>query len=165
MAIELDTPFKVPAGTYMKRVFAMWASRNAWWLLLLLATCVTLAVYDARWGVIAFILSLAGLMMFTSLVYFNYVFSPLARWSVMEKTATIDNRGIHLSFEHPKMNDHSIEWERVRSIQFRPDSTVVHLTCNVEDGHPLPATAINFLMIPALTPEQTATLKQLYLKG
>lgn len=165
MAIELDTPFKVQAGAYMTRVFAMWFSRHAWWLLLLLAACVSIGVFDSKWGVIAFILCLAALMMGLSLVYFNYAFSPLARWSVMEKTAVIDTRGIHFAFDHPRMNDHTIEWESVRSIQFRPDSTVVHISCNIENRHHLSATSINFLMLPALTPEQTATLKQLYLKG
>lgn len=153
MTVELDTPFKVQAGAYMKRVMVMWLSRHAWWLLLLLAACISLCVIYVKWSVIAFILYLAALMMGLSLVYFNYAFSPLGRWSVMEKTATIDAVGIHFTFEHPKMNDHTIEWGEVARIDFRAEATLFHLK----------GATINFVMLPPLTPEQVTTIKQLYL--
>lgn len=163
MRLELDTPAKIQAGTYVKRVFAMWFARNAWWLLLLLAACASLSAIDARWSVFAFILCLAGMIMVMNLVYFNYVFSPLARWSVMEKTITMDAAGIQLKFEHPKAKDRTIEWDRVRSIQFMADCTVFHITHNVENGKPVSSSAINFLMLPPLTQEQVKTVKALYL--
>lgn len=153
MTVILDTPFKVQAGDYMKRVFAMWLSRHAWWLLLLLAACALLCAVDVKWSVIAFILCIAGLMMLMSLVYFNYAFSPLARWSVMEKTAVIDKAGLHFTFEHPKMNDHFISWNEVTRIDFRAGATLFHLK----------GASINFVMLPSLDADQAKTLKQLYL--
>lgn len=163
MVLTFESPFKVPAGTYMKRVFAMWLSRHAWWLVLLLVACAALCALDAKWSVIAFILSVAGLMMLMSLVYFHYAFSPLAIWSIMEKAATMDAAGVHLKFDHPKMNDRDVEWGSVRSVQFRHDCTVLHLSLNVENGDAVSPAAINFLLLPPLTQEQVAVFKRLYL--
>ncbi|MCQ2289469.1 MAG: hypothetical protein MJZ74_10295 [Muribaculaceae bacterium] len=163
MVLTFESPFKVPAGTYMKRVFAMWLSRHAWWLLLLVAVCASLCAVDVKWSVISFILFLAALMMVMSLVYFNYAFSPLARWSVMEKTIMMDGNGLHIKFDHPKMNDHDIEWGSVRSVQFRADCTVLHISHNVDNGDAVSPSAINFLLLPPLMQEQVAAFKQLYL--
>lgn len=153
MTVTLDTPLKVQAGAYMKRVFAMWLSHNAWWLFMLLAACVSLCAVDVKWSVIAFILCIAALMMLMSLVYFNYAFSPLARWSVMEKTATMDEQGIHFHFEHPKMKDHSVEWGEVARIDFRTNHTILYLK----------GARIQFVMLPSLDADQVNALKQLYL--
>lgn len=153
MAVEIETPLKVSAGSYMKRVFAMWFSYNAWWMLLLLVVCVSFTMLDAKWSVIAFILYLAGLMMGLSLVYFNYAFSPLARWSVMEKTALIDEAGIRFTFEHPKMNAHFISWNEVTRIDFRTSYTLLYLK----------GACIKFVMLPSLDANHVDALKQLYL--
>lgn len=151
--VILEPPCKVAAGTYMRRVFAMWLGRHWWWMALLAGCCLSLCALDVKWCVIAFILSLAALMMIMSLVYFHYAFSPLARWSVMEKSVEIGRDGLKLVFEHEKMNDHYVKWEKVRTIQFRPDGIVLHLT----------GSNINFLMLPPLSPETNAIIKRLYL--
>ena len=137
----------------MRRVFAMWLSRHAWWLLMLLGACLALAFVDAGWATAAVILYVIALLMLFTLVYFNYAFSPVARWSVMTKTVFIDARGLHLTFDHPRMNDHTLLWRDITLIQFTADATVIHIK-----GAP-----INFITLPPLTPEQRNTLKALYL--
>ncbi len=132
----------------------LWLSRHWWWIALLLVSCVLLAVIDARWGVIAFVLVVAALMMVTSIVYFNYAFAPLGRWSVMEKTVTMTRQGVDLAFEHPRMKAHHVEWESVRSIDFTASHTVIYIAGAHTD----------FLLLPALTAEQVAKVKQLYMQ-
>ncbi len=149
----LEAPCRVPAGLYMRRAMRLWLSRHWWWIALLLVACASLAVVDARWSVIAFILVVAALMMVMSLVYFHHVFSPLARWSVMEKTVTVTRQGLDLAFEHPRMNAHHVEWESVRSIDFATTATVLHIAGG----------AINFLMLPPVNAQQAAIVKRLYL--
>ncbi len=161
--LVIDAPCRVSSGTYLRCALGMWFSRHWWWMAVLAAGCLALLVVSVKWGIIAFILTIMALMMIMSLVYFNFIFSPLARWSVMEKTATVDGRGIRFSFEHPRMDDHEVEWECVRSIQFHPDYIVVHVSCDVDNNKALPASAINFLLLPGMPEDDVLALKRLYL--
>ncbi|MBQ0121777.1 MAG: hypothetical protein KBT13_11790 [Bacteroidales bacterium] len=152
MTLLIEAPARVNAGSYMRVALGKWASRHAWWMLLVLAMCTVLACYDVRWCVGAIVLYLAALMMLLTLVYFNYAFSPQARWSVMEKTVSLSEQGIHMAFAHPRMNDHYIAWREITRVQLTQSATVLNLNGPV-----------NFVMLPPLTPEQKETFKRLYL--
>ena len=149
----LEAPCRVGAGTYIKRAMSLWVTRRWWWIAMPLLSCVALMVVNVKWSVIAIIIVLALLMMLLSLVYFNFVFSPYARWSVMEKTVEVDVNGIHFAFVHPKMKKHELEWDSIRSIQFRDDSTVLRLK----------ESPVAFVLLPVLDYEQSGILKSLYL--
>lgn len=154
-AIILKAPCRVAASVYMRRAMAMWLSR--YWALITLPIvgCALLWIIDPKWCIVALILVLAALIMAVSLIYFHHAFSPLARWSVMEKTVMLSLQCIDLNFEHPRMQPHTIEWERVARIDFHATATIIHLT----------GSHINFVMLPPLTPTQSHQLKSFYLNS
>ena len=149
--LTIEAPCCVSAGVYMKRAFAVWFFRRWWCIVAPLAVCVSLCSVDVKWSVIAFILCIFAMMMGLTLVYFNYAFSPQARWSIMEKTATIDGGGITFDFAHPKMKPHTVRWDDVKTMQFRPEGIVLSLS---------PST---FLMLPPQSPHSVEIIKKLYM--
>ena len=100
---------------------------------------------------------LVVLPMILALLYFYYGFSPEARWSIMEKTATLDNESITLSFTDERMKKHAIRWDDVRYIIEKDDVVMLMLkgrryTC---------------LMFPAsvVDPDVAQTLRQFVTQG
>lgn len=142
------------AGIYTRVAMGRWLSRQLWWLSLLVVACCFIGYYDARWAVAGVILLLLGMMMLMTIVFFDYILSPHARWSVMEKQITINEQGIHFEFAHPRMNDHAIAWDDVKSIDIASDYIIINLM-----------STMSFIMLPTLEPAITRELKVLFLKS
>ena len=97
------------------------------------------------------------LPMVLALLYFYYGFSPEARWSIMEKNAAIDERGIKLTFTDERMKTHVIAADDVREIVEKEEVWMLMLkgaryTCLM-----LPASAVN--------PDVAQLLRQLVAKA
>ena len=132
----------------------MFLADNWLWMVLPVAVCGMLAIFiDVRFIIVALMILFVILPMLLALLYFYYGLSPEARWSIMEKTATIDDSGISLVFADERMKKHVILRDDVRSIIEKDDALIIMLrgkryTC---------------LMLPASTvdPNVTQVLRQL----
>lgn len=107
----------VTSGTYMRHLCTLFLADNWLWMVLPVAVCALLAVWiDVRFVIVALMVLLVVLPMILALLYFYYGFSPEARWSIMEKTASFSNEGLNLSFTDERMKKHAIRWDDVRYI-------------------------------------------------
>jgi len=78
-----------------------------------------------------------------ALLYFYYGLSPEARWSIMEKTATLDHDGITLTFSDGRMKKHVIPWDDVLHIIEKDDVVMLMLKGKRYTCLMLPASAVN----------------------
>ena len=148
----------VPSGTYMRHLCAMFLADNWLWMVAPVALCAILAVWiDVRFVIVAMMVLFIVLPMVLALLYFYYGFSPEARWSIMEKSAVIDDKGITLEFTDRRMKKHVIGKDDVRDVIERDDVWLLMLggrryTC---------------LMLPAsvVDPDVAQALRQLAAKA
>lgn len=112
----------VTASTYMRRLSGIFLADNWLWMVLPVALCGVLAVWiDVRFVIVALMVLFVVLPMLLALLYFYYGFSPEARWSIMEKRATLDQAGITLDFTDERMKKHAILRDDVRYIIEKKD--------------------------------------------
>ena len=134
----------VSSSTYMRHLCAMFLADNWLWLVTPVALCALLAIWiDVRFVIVAMMVLFIALPMVLALLYFYYGLSPEARWSIMEKTATINGKGISLNFSDERMKTHVIGWNDVRNIIEKDDVLMLmlkskHYTCLM-----LPASVVN----------------------
>lgn len=132
----------------------MFLADNWLWMVLPVAVCGLLAIFiDVRFIIVALMVLFVILPMVLALLYFYYGFSPEARWSIMEKTATIDGTGITLDFADERMKKHVILWDDVRCIVEKPDALMIMLRGKRYTCLMIPASVVN--------PDVTQVLRQL----
>ena len=91
--------------------------------------CAILALWvDVRFVIVAMMVMFIILPMVLALLYFYYGLSPEARWSIMDKIVTLDDRGITLDFTDGRMKKHVIRWDDVHSIIEKDDAVMLMLT-------------------------------------
>lgn len=134
----------ISSNTYMRHLCTMFLADNWLWMVAPVAVCGMLAVWiDVRFVIVALMVLFIVLPMILSLLYFYYGFSPEARWSIMEKSATIDEEGITLSFTDERMKKHVIGWDDVRHIIEKDDALLLMLKGKRYTCLMLPASVIN----------------------
>lgn len=123
------------------------------------ALCAVLAMWiDMRFVIVALMVLFIVLPMILSLLYIYYGLSPEARWSIMEKTVTVDEHGITLDFTDERMKKHVIPRDDVQYIIEKDDAVMLMLaggrryTCLM-----LPASVVN--------PDVAQALRQLATKA
>lgn len=132
----------------------MFLADNWLWMVLPVALCGALAIFiDVRFIIVALMVLFVILPMVLALLYFYYGLSPEARWSIMEKTATIDGSGIMLDFTDERMKKHVIPRDDVRSIIEKDDALMIMLRGKRYTCLMIPASAVN--------PDVTQVLRQL----
>jgi hypothetical protein len=132
----------------------MFLADNWLWMVLPVAVCGMLAIFiDVRFIIVAMMILFVILPMLLSLLYFYYGLSPEARWSIMEKTATVDDSGITLDFADERMKKHVILREDVHNIIEKNDALIIMLRGKRYTSLMIPASAIN--------PDVTQGLRQL----
>ena len=144
----------VSPGCYMRHLSLMFLADNWLWMCLPVAVCAVLAVWiDVRFVIVALMTLFVALPMVLALLYFYYGFSPLARWSIMEKKAAIDDQGITLTFTNERMKTHVINRDDVRHIIEKEDVWMLMIKGN----------RYNCLMLPtsAIDPDVAQGLRQL----
>jgi hypothetical protein len=132
----------------------MFLADNWLWMCLPVAVCAVLAVWiDVRFVIVALMTLFVALPMVLALLYFYYGFSPLARWSIMEKKAAINDQGITLTFTDERMKTHAINRDDVRHIIEKEDVWMLMIKGN----------RYNCLMLPtsAIDPDVAQGLRQL----
>ena len=98
------------------------------WMAMPLAVCAILAIWiDVRFIIVAMMVLFIIMPMVLALLYFYYGFSPEARWSIMEKTVTLDENGITLDFTDERMKKHAIHWDDVHYIIEKDDAVMLML--------------------------------------
>ena len=118
----------VTSSTYMRHLCTVFLADNWLWMVAPVALCGILAVWlDVLFIIVALMVLFVVLPMILSLLYFYYGFSPEARWSIMEKTATLDDNGITLAFTDERMKKHVIPWDNVRHIIEKDDAWLLML--------------------------------------
>lgn len=138
----------------MKHLCSMFLADNWLWMVLPVAVCGMLAIFiDVRFIIVAMMILFVILPMLLSLLYFYYGLSPEARWSIMEKTATVDDSGITLDFADERMKKHVILREDVHNIIEKNDALIIMLRGKRYTSLMIPASAIN--------PDVTQGLRQL----
>ena len=137
----------------------MFLADNWLWMLAPVAVCGILAVWvDVRFVIVAMMVLFIVLPMVLALLYFYYGLSPEARWSIMEKTVTLNEEGMTLDFVDERMKKHVIRWDDVRYIIEKDDVVTLMLaggrryTCLM-----LPASVVN--------PDVAQLLRQLAAKA
>jgi len=131
----------------------MFLADNWLWMVLPIAICAILAFFvDVRFIIVAMMILFIVMPMVLALLYFYYGFSPEARWSIMEKTLTIGNEGITLTFTDERMKKHAIGWDDVLHI-IEKDNVLLFL---------LKGKRYTCLMLPAsiVNPDVTQALRQ-----
>ena len=112
----------------MRHLGAMFLADNWLWLAAPLAVCAVLAIWiDVRFVIVALMVLFIVLPMILALLYFYYGFSPEARWSIMEKSATLDQDTLTLTFTDERMKKHVIPWDNVRHIIEKDDVVLLML--------------------------------------
>lgn len=131
----------------------MFLADNWLWMVLPIAICAILAFFvDVRFIIVAMMILFIVMPMVLALLYFYYGFSPEARWSIMEKTLTIGNEGITLTFTDERMKKHAIGWNDVLHI-IEKDNVLLFM---------LKGKRYTCLMLPAsiVNPDVTQALRQ-----
>ena len=106
----------------------MFLADNWLWMLAPVAVCGILAVWvDVRFVIVAMMVLFLVLPMVLALLYFYYGLSPEARWSIMEKTVTLNEEGMTLDFVDERMKKHVIRWDDVRYIIEKDDVVTLML--------------------------------------
>ena len=132
--------FKVEAGDYQRVMWRQFFGRQWPWFALPVGACAVMAAVlaDVRWLLAALMVTCLLAPMALVLVYINYALTLEVRWSLMSKTAVIDQNGIHLTFDHERMRPTTIAWSDVASAT--RDEKAIYLNLKVR--------RYNFLMIP-----------------
>ncbi len=134
----------VTSSGYMRRLCYMFLADSWLWLILPVAVCGILAIFiDVRFVIVAMMVLFIVLPMILALLYFYYGLSPEARWSIMEKTAVINDEGITLNFVDERMRTHVIRWNDVRSIIEEEDVLLLMLRGKRYTCLMLPSSAID----------------------
>ena len=134
----------VSSGTYMRRLCAMFLADNWLWMVAPVALCALLAVWiDVRFVIVAMMVLFIALPMVLALLYFYYGLSPEARWSIMEKTVAVDDKGMTLIFTDERMKTHAIGWDDVREIIEKDDVWLLMLRGKRYTCLMLPASVVN----------------------
>lgn len=121
-------PCSVISGTYMRHLCTMFLADNWLWMVLPVALCAVLAVwFDVRFVIVALMVLFVVMPMILALLYFYYGFSPEARWSIMEKTVSIDDTALTLNFTDERMKKHVIRGEDVLNIIVKDDVVMLML--------------------------------------
>ncbi len=143
----------VTAGTYMRHLCMMFLADNWLWMVAPVAVCAVLAVWiDVRFVIVALMVLFVVMPMLLALLYFYYGFSPEARWSIMEKSATVDGQSITLHFTDERMKTHVIQWGDVRTIIEKDDALLLMLKGKRYTCLMLPMSVVN--------PDVTKALRQ-----
>ena len=143
----------VTAGTYMRHLCMMFLADNWLWMVAPVAVCAVLAVWiDVRFVIVALMVLFVVMPMLLALLYFYYGFSPEARWSIMEKSATVDGQSITLHFTDERMKTRVIQWGDVRTIIEKDDALLLMLKGKRYTCLMLPMSVIN--------PDVTKALRQ-----
>ena len=134
----------VSPGCYMRHLSLMFLADNWLWMCLPVAVCAVLAVWiDVRFVIVALMTLFVALPMVLALLYFYYGFSPLARWSIMEKKAAINDQGITLTFTDERMKTHVIPVDDVRHIIEKEDVWMLMIKGNRYKCLMMPTSAID----------------------
>lgn len=134
----------VTSGCYMRHLCSMFLADNWLWMVLPVAVCGMLAIFiDVRFIIVALMILFVILPILLALLYFYYGLSPEARWSIMEKTATIDDSGIILDFADERMKKHVVLRDDVRSIIEKDDALIIMLRGKRYTCLMLPASAVD----------------------
>ena len=137
----------------------MFVADNWLWMVLPVALCAVLAVWvDVRFVIVALMVLLIILPMVLALLYIYYGLSPEARWSIMEKTLTLNEQGLTLDFIDERMKKHAIRWDDVQHIIEKEDVVMLML----KGGR-----RYTSLMLPAsvVDPDVAQLLRQLTAKA
>ena len=135
---------RVTSGCYMRHLCLMFLADNWLWMILPVALCAAMAFFiDVRWVIVAMMVLFIVLPMVLALLYFYYGLSPEARWSIMEKTAVIDDNSITLSFADERMKKHVIPKEDVLQIIVKDDILMLMLRGKRYTCLMFPASAVN----------------------
>ena len=137
----------------MRQLCLMFLADNWLWMVLPIAICAILAFFvDVRFIIVGMMILFIVMPMVLALLYFYYGFSPEARWSIMEKTLTIGNEGITLTFTDERMKKHAIGWDDVLHI-IEKDNVLLFM---------LKGKRYTCLMLPAsiVNPDVTQALRQ-----
>lgn len=134
----------VTSATYMRHLSAMFLADYWLWMVAPVAVCALLAVWiDVRFVIVALMALFIALPMLLALLYFYYGLSSEARWSIMEKTVTLDEQGMILNFTDERMKTHIIQWDDVRHIIEKDDAWLLMLQGKRYTCLMLPASVVN----------------------
>ena len=138
MAITLEH-IKVNSGEYMRPLWTMYFKRNWMWFMLPLLACgVAGMLHDVRWFIVGLMILFMFFPMFMVLIYLNYALTLEVRWSLMEKTVTMDETGLHLSFTDSRMKPRLIAWNGIKKVTHDDKYYYFHLVVR----------RYNYLMVP-----------------
>ena len=148
----------VSSSAYIRHLCAMFMADNWLWMAAPIALCAMLAIWiDVRFVIVAMMVLFIVLPMVLALLYFYYGLSPEAQWSIMEKTAVLDDQGITLSFTDERMKTHVIGWDDVRDIIEKDDALLLMLSDKRYTCLMLPASVVD--------PDVTQALRQFATKA
>lgn len=148
----------VTANQYMRHLCLMFLADNWLWMVLPVSVCAVLAFWiDVRFVIVALMVVLAVLPMILSLLYIYYGFSPEARWSIMDKSVSIGDKSIELTFSDKRMKKHAVHQDDVRYIIIKEDAVLLMLRGKRYTCLMLPASVVD--------PDVAQAFRQFVLQG
>lgn len=104
----------ITSGTYLSILYRLFFVRWWWLLLLPVVVCLGLIAVDTRFAFVALIVAMAVATVSFPLLYY-FALTQESRWSILEKTVAIDEKGMLLNFTSDKMRRHLIAWSDIAS--------------------------------------------------
>lgn len=117
----------VAASELVAQLCRLFFARNWMWFALPVLVLAALAFVNVNFLLVALMTLFVVYPMVLTLVYFNYAFTPEARWSILAKEINLDDDGLHMHFEHVSMQPHTIKWSEVSSMKWGSNSLLLML--------------------------------------
>lgn len=124
-----DGYFKVSSSQYLAIVAKRFLADNWIWMAIPVVVCLSLAFLNVNFLIVALLLVCVAIPMLLALIYFYYILTLEASWSVVDKTIEINGNGdLLLHFAHEQRRDHTINRNEIKSATIGNGAVIVELS-------------------------------------
>ncbi len=121
--------FKVSSGQYLAVVSKRFLADNWIWLAIPVVVCCSLTYVNVNFLIVALLLVCVAIPMLLALIYFYYILTLEASWSVVDKAVEVSMNGdllLHFADEHRR--DHIISRNGIKSATIGNGIVVLELS-------------------------------------
>lgn len=124
-----DDYFKVSSGQYLAVLSRRFLADNWIWLAIPVVVCCSLAYVNVNFLIVSLLLVCVAIPMLLALIYFYYILTLEASWSVVDKAVEInDNGDLLLHFADEQRRDHIISRNGIKSATIGHGVVVMELS-------------------------------------
>lgn len=124
-----DDYFKVSSGQYLAVLSRRFLADNWIWLAIPVVVCCSLAYVNVNFLIVSLLLVCVAIPMLLALIYFYYILTLEASWSVVDKAVEINGNGdLLLHFADEQRRDHIISRNGIKSATIGHGVVVMELS-------------------------------------